>query len=81
MWADRMNSYKHFGMRMSDGQREEVHFEMMGTNYKLSNLLSAIGLAQLEKIEELLKQTYRTFSKLLKTSEKHQRGFNTFNQR
>jgi dTDP-4-amino-4,6-dideoxygalactose transaminase len=54
VWADWMNSYKHFGMKMGDSQREAVHFEMMGTNYKLSNLLSAIGLAQLEKIDDLL---------------------------
>lgn len=54
VWADWMNSYKHFGMNMDNIQREGVQFEMMGTNYKLSNLLSAIGLAQLEKIDVLL---------------------------
>ena len=56
VWADRMNSYKHFGMRMGDNQRDAVHFEIMGTNYKLSNVLSAIGLAQLEMIEDLLRR-------------------------
>jgi perosamine synthetase len=69
VWADWMNSYKHFGMRMGDAQREAVHFEMIGTNYKLSNLLSAIGLAQLEKIEELLSRRIelsQNYFKLLK---------------
>ena len=68
-WADWMNSYKHFGMNMSNTQREAVHFEMMGTNYKLSNVLSAIGLAQLEKIDELLNRRIElsnNYFKLLK---------------
>jgi dTDP-4-amino-4,6-dideoxygalactose transaminase len=55
-WAEWMNSYKHFGMSMNNLQRESVHFEKAGTNYKLSNLLAAIGLAQLEKIDVLLKR-------------------------
>lgn len=52
--ADWMNSYKHFGMNMVPDQRETAGFEMIGTNYKLSNILSAIGLAQLEHIDMLL---------------------------
>lgn len=68
-WADWMNSYKHFGMGMCDTQREAVNFEMFGTNYKLSNLLSAIGLAQLEKIDYLLgrrRELADNYLKLLK---------------
>jgi perosamine synthetase len=52
-WADWMNSYKHFGMGCSDS-RLSTKFEMTGTNYKLSNVLAAIGLGQFMKIDELL---------------------------
>jgi dTDP-4-amino-4,6-dideoxygalactose transaminase len=52
-WAEWMNSYKHFGMDAS-GSRESIHFGMVGTNYKLSNVLSAIGLGQLKDIDNLL---------------------------
>ena len=69
VWAEWMNSYKHFGMSKNNLQRETVHFEMTGTNYKLSNLLSAIGLAQLEKIDYLLgrrRELAANYLKLLK---------------
>jgi len=52
-WAEWLESYKHFGMARP-GSREGIVFERIGTNYKLSNILSAVGLGQLEKIEELL---------------------------
>jgi perosamine synthetase len=54
LWADWMNSYKHFGMKMNNSSREEIVFEIPGTNYKLSNVLSAIGLGQMKEIEILL---------------------------
>lgn len=53
-WADWMNSYKHFGMKMNNSSREGIVFEIPGTNYKLSNVLSAIGLGQMKEIEILL---------------------------
>ena len=52
-WADWMSSYKHFGMAASSSRSETV-FERIGTNYKLSNILAAVGLVQMERIEELL---------------------------
>lgn len=52
-WADWMNSYKHFGMGKSVA-REKIRFDIVGTNYKLSNVLSAIGLVQMRHIDELL---------------------------
>jgi dTDP-4-amino-4,6-dideoxygalactose transaminase len=52
-WADWMNSYKHFGMGISN-DRLNTSFEIIGTNYKLSNILSAIGLEQLKIIDVLL---------------------------
>lgn len=53
--AEWMNSYKHFGMKMSNDARESVQFDIIGTNYKLSNIQSAIGLGQMEEITSLLK--------------------------
>lgn len=52
-WAAWMDSYKHFGMAHS-APREEVRFELIGTNFKMSNILAAIGLVQMKHIEELL---------------------------
>ncbi|MDB2408178.1 DegT/DnrJ/EryC1/StrS family aminotransferase [Crocinitomicaceae bacterium] len=49
-----MDSYKHFGMNMNGSSREGVQFDIIGTNYKLSNLQSAVGLGQLSHIDKLL---------------------------
>jgi perosamine synthetase len=53
LWAEAMNRYKHFGMGFSE-EREEMVFMSKGTNYKMSNILAALGLAQMEMIDELL---------------------------
>jgi len=45
--AEFCHSYKHFGAKGSS-------FEILGTNYKLSNILSAIGLIQMKKIEKIV---------------------------
>ncbi|EPR36204.1 DegT/DnrJ/EryC1/StrS aminotransferase [Alkalidesulfovibrio alkalitolerans DSM 16529] len=52
-WADWMLSYKHFGMGVSES-RLATSFDRIGANYKLSNVLAAIGLAQMEDVDELL---------------------------
>lgn len=52
-WAAWMDSYKHFGMGTS-ASREGTVFERIGTNYKLSNIQSAVGLVQMRHIGELL---------------------------
>ena len=68
-WAEWMNSYKHFGMNMSNTNREGVQFEIIGTNYKLSNILAAVGLGQLQIINDLLKRRIELadyYNKLLK---------------
>lgn len=51
-----MDSYKHFGMATQSAAREGVRFERFGTNYKLSNILSALGLAQMAHVDELLRR-------------------------
>ncbi|MBU0505090.1 MAG: DegT/DnrJ/EryC1/StrS aminotransferase family protein [bacterium] len=57
-WAAWMNSYKHFGMSKSD-ERQAIQFERVGTNYKLSNLQAAIGVVQMQHVEELLLKRYQ----------------------
>lgn len=52
-WASWMDSYKHFGMGSSPS-REGTSFVRVGTNYKLSNVLAAIGLGQMDMVDELL---------------------------
>lgn len=47
--ADKCRSYKMFGKVGSE-------FVNTGTNYKISDILSAIGLAQMEKIEDIIKK-------------------------
>lgn len=47
-FAEKLRSLKKFGM-------EDDQFKYWGTNYKLSNVLGAIGLTQLGKIEEIIK--------------------------
>ncbi len=45
--AEKCYSFKHFGAKGSS-------FETIGTNYKLSNVLSAIGVIQMRKIEKII---------------------------
>ena len=45
--AEECYSFKHFGVKGST-------FEIIGTNYKMSNVLSAIGLIQIKKIEKII---------------------------
>ncbi|GAB6057097.1 DegT/DnrJ/EryC1/StrS family aminotransferase [Desulfonatronum parangueonense] len=54
-WAEWMVSYKHFGMAPA-ASREGTSFDRVGTNYKLSNVLAAIGLSQMEMVDQLLSE-------------------------
>jgi len=47
--AEKCYSFKHFGAKGSS-------FETIGTNYKLSNVLSAIGVVQMKKIENIIEK-------------------------
>ena len=72
-WADWINSYKHFGMEMAGANREGIHFNIIGTNYKLSNIQAAVGLGQLENIEKLLSKRIllaNNYKKLIKEIDK-----------
>ena len=50
--AQKFRSFKVFGKRNNE-------FHDIGTNYKLSDILSAIGLAQLKKIEKIIEKRRR----------------------
>lgn len=52
-WAEWMHSYKHFGMGLNES-RSATEFIRIGTNYKMSNVLAAIGLAQMDHMDDLL---------------------------
>ena len=45
--AEKCYSFKHFGAKGNS-------FETIGTNYKMSNVLAAIGLIQMKKIERII---------------------------
>jgi dTDP-4-amino-4,6-dideoxygalactose transaminase len=64
-WAEWINSYKRFGMRAQAPGKENL-FERIGTNYKLSDLLSAVGLVQMRHLDELL--TRRIYIHLLENN-------------
>lgn len=59
--AVKCRSFKMFG-KIAD------EFSVMGTNYKLSDILSSVGLAQLEKIEKIISKRrimVKTYNELL----------------
>lgn len=52
-YAKRIGHLKKFGMETAGG---EITFTGDGTNYKLSDVLAAIGIAQMDKIEAIIKR-------------------------
>lgn len=54
-YAAFIDAYKHFGIQKS-AEREQMVFGMMGTNYKLCNIQAALGVSQMNMIEELLQR-------------------------
>lgn len=53
--ADWLESYKHFGMKCENGILSN-EFVRIGTNYKMSNILAAIGVEQMKMVDELLER-------------------------
>jgi dTDP-4-amino-4,6-dideoxygalactose transaminase len=49
--AEKLDCLKKFGMKTKDGA---IKFVVLGTNYKLSDVLSAIGLTQIRKIDSII---------------------------
>jgi dTDP-4-amino-4,6-dideoxygalactose transaminase len=54
-WAEWIESYKHFGIE-GGVSRTDTQFKRIGTNYKLSNIQAAVGLAQMQHINKLLER-------------------------
>lgn len=52
-YAERIKHLKKFGMETANG---EITFTGDGTNYKLSDILAAIGIAQMSKIDAIIKR-------------------------
>jgi perosamine synthetase len=46
-----ISSYKHFGIAEYEGKKRFVN---EGSNYRLSNILSAVGVGQLERINQII---------------------------
>ena len=57
--ADKLKLIRSHGLR-----RKKKHYwhEYYGNNFRLSNILAAIGLAQLEKSEEIIQNKHRIFN-------------------
>lgn len=53
--AEKINSYKHFGIQSGESRLECV-FSEIGTNLKLSNIQAALGVAQMAHINKLLQK-------------------------
>lgn len=51
VYAEKLKSLKKFGMTTTNG---ETKFTQIGTNYKLSDVLGAIGVKQMEKIDAII---------------------------
>ncbi len=51
VYAEKLRSLKNFGLKTENG---ESKFIRCGTNYKFSDILSAIGLAQMKKIDTII---------------------------
>lgn len=52
-YAERALSFKRFGSKLIEGK---MKFVSMGTNFKLSDVLAAIGVEQMKKIDKILKR-------------------------
>lgn len=80
-WANWIKSYKHFGMGVHDS-RLETNFVRIGSNYKMSNILAAVGLIQLKHIDELLnkrEELSNNYISLLKNNKKVTISQTTYN--
>ena len=65
LWSSWMKSYKKFGI-MSNPEGDDLIFETIGTNYKMSDVLGAIGLGQMQVIGELLKKRKKIASSYIR---------------
>ncbi len=67
-WAEWILSYKHFGME-ANGRGRYSNFIRIGSNYKMSDILAAIGLVQVKRIDKILarrRELFNDYNRLLK---------------
>jgi dTDP-4-amino-4,6-dideoxygalactose transaminase len=72
VWADFARSYKKHGISVN-ASNSPIEFERIGSNYKLSDILSAVGLGQMDCIEQLLQRRFvlvDNYKDLLKRAKK-----------
>jgi len=51
--AEKMRSFKNFGLGKAGS---EMHFVRYGSNYKMSDILAAVGVAQMGKLPEIIRR-------------------------
>jgi dTDP-4-amino-4,6-dideoxygalactose transaminase len=71
-WASWIRSYKRFGIA---AEGAEIKFADIGTNCKLSDILAAVGVAQMQQIENLIAQRQKLaagYLELLETADEIQ---------
>jgi len=52
-WAEYLNSFKRFGVMKTNG---ETRFAQYGTNQRFSNILAAVAVGQLRRIDQILNE-------------------------
>jgi perosamine synthetase len=63
--AEQLRRLRHHGMSRSDWQRHQIEepdresYELVGFNYRMSDISAAIGLAQMKRIDELIRARRR----------------------
>jgi dTDP-4-amino-4,6-dideoxygalactose transaminase len=62
-WAAWIRSYKRFGIAIDE---KEIIFTNIGTNCKLSDILAAVGVTQMQQIQDLISQRQNQASYYMK---------------
>ena len=55
--------YERAKMLKGQGQTERYFHPIVGYNYRMTNLVAALGLAQLERVDEIMKEKKRVFER------------------
>lgn len=71
-WADWMKSYKRFGVSKNKNNSLET-FEIIGSNYKMSDILAALGLSQIKIFDKLICKKLKLVERYVKTLEKNKK--------
>lgn len=61
--TDDYEVYKQARLLRGQGQTERYFHPVIGYNYRMSNVLAALGVAQLERVEEIMAEKKRVFGR------------------